>query len=70
MLGILKTEFEFRLPRGYIDAAGDLHTDGVMRLATAGDELLPLKDPRVRQNPAYLRSFYCLASLRALGRST
>lgn len=51
---MLKTEFEFRLPKGYVDAEGDLHTDGVMRLATAADELLPIKDPRVRQNEAYL----------------
>ncbi len=51
---MLKTEFEFRLPKGYVDAEGDLHKDGVMRLATAADELLPIKDPRVRQNEAYL----------------
>jgi len=35
-------------------SAGTLHKDGVMRLATAADEILPLKDPRVQQNPAYL----------------
>lgn len=51
---MLKTEFEFRLPKGYVDADGNLHADGVMRLATAADELLPIKDPRVRQNEAYL----------------
>jgi hypothetical protein len=51
---MLKTEFEFRLPKGYVDGEGNLHTDGVMRLATAADELLPMKDPRVRQNEAYL----------------
>lgn len=50
----MKTEFEFRLPKGYVDADGNFHTDGVMRLATAADELLPTKDPRVRQNEAYL----------------
>ncbi|MEG0338370.1 MAG: phage tail assembly protein [Oscillospiraceae bacterium] len=48
------TEFEFDLPRGYIDAAGTLHKHGVMRLATAADEVLPLRDPRVVQNPGYL----------------
>jgi hypothetical protein len=48
------TEFEFVLPRGYIDAAGVLHRHGAMRLATAGDEILPLRDPRVQQNAAYL----------------
>jgi hypothetical protein len=50
----LRTEFEFDLPRGYLDASGALHRHGVMRLATARDELLPLHDDRVRENPAYL----------------
>ncbi len=50
----LRTEFEFDLPRGYLDASGTLHKQGVMRLATARDELLPLHDDRVRENPAYL----------------
>lgn len=49
-----QTEVEFTLPRGYMDESGMLHQDGVMRLATAGDEILPLKDPRVQSNPAYL----------------
>jgi hypothetical protein len=50
----LRTEFAFQLPRGYVDAAGTVHRDGVMRLATARDELVPLRDDRVRENPAYL----------------
>jgi hypothetical protein len=50
----LQTEYEFVLPKGYIDREGDLHRSGVMRLATAADEILPMKDPRVKQNPAYL----------------
>jgi hypothetical protein len=49
-----QTEIEFALPRGYMDADGTLHRDGVMRLATAADEILPLKDARVQSNPAYL----------------
>jgi hypothetical protein len=49
-----QTEVEFTLPKGYPDGDGALHRDGVMRLATAADEILPLKDPRVQQNPAYL----------------
>lgn len=48
------TEFEFVLPRGYVDMEGTIHRDGVMRLATAADEILPLKDSRVQANPAYL----------------
>lgn len=50
----LRTEFPFTLPRGYVDAAGTVHREGVMRLATARDELIPLRDDRVRENPAYL----------------
>jgi hypothetical protein len=50
----LVTEFPFVLPRGYVDSAGTVHRDGVMRLATARDELVPLRDDRVRENPAYL----------------
>jgi hypothetical protein len=51
---VLQTEFEFTLPRGFVDEHGTRHRDGVMRLATAADEILPLKDPRVQGNPAYL----------------
>jgi hypothetical protein len=50
----LQTEFSFELPRGYVDEAGTLHRDGSMRLATARDELAPLVDLRVKDNPAYL----------------
>lgn len=48
------TEFEFTLPRGFLDAAGTIHREGRMRLATALDEIEPLHDPRVRANPGYL----------------
>jgi len=51
---VLQTEYEFHLPVGYVDGEGNLHRDGVMRLATAADEILPLRDPRVRANEAYL----------------
>jgi hypothetical protein len=50
----LRTEFAFVLPRGYVDDAGTVHRNGSMRLATARDELVPLRDDRVRENPAYL----------------
>lgn len=50
----LRTEFPFTLPRGYVDASGTVHRDGVMRLATARDELVPLRDDRVRENAAFL----------------
>ena len=50
----LRTEFAFVLPRGYVDESGTVHREGVMRLATARDEILPQRDPRVRENEAYL----------------
>jgi hypothetical protein len=50
----MNTEFAFTLPRGYVDAAGAVHRDGVMRLATARDEIEPLRDAEVRRNEAYL----------------
>jgi hypothetical protein len=51
---LLRTEFDFELPRGFIDGQGQVHKTGTMRLATARDELLPLMDDRVRRNGAYL----------------
>ena len=50
----LRTEFEFVLPRGYVDSSGTVHRHGVMRLATARDELIPLYDDRVRDRPEWL----------------
>jgi hypothetical protein len=51
---MFQTEFEFTLPCGFLDEEGTLHREGVMRRATAADEILPLKDPRVQKNEAYL----------------
>src|SRR6266850_1458332 len=51
---MMQTEFSFTLPMGYSDSEGNLHKEGVMRLATAFDEIAPLKDSRVQNNPAYL----------------
>jgi hypothetical protein len=50
----LQTEFAFELPKGYVDEDGTPHRRGIMRLATARDEIMPLRDPRVRDNEAYL----------------
>ncbi|MBE7385025.1 MAG: hypothetical protein F6J95_026890 [Leptolyngbya sp. SIO1E4] len=50
---MIQTEFEFTLPKGYLDGDGNLHRKGVMRLSTAMDEIVPLRDPRVKSNPAY-----------------
>ena len=52
--GPLRTEFSFVLPRGYVDEQGVVHREGLMRLATARDEINPVRDPRVRENEAYL----------------
>jgi hypothetical protein len=51
---MFQTEHEFTLPFGFVDEDGTLHRDGVMRLATAADEIEPLRDARVQKNPAYL----------------
>jgi hypothetical protein len=66
----LRTEFEFELPRGYVDSAGVLHRRGAMRLATARDELVPLHDDRVRENPAYLTVVLLARVLTRLGTLT
>ncbi len=51
---LLQTEYEFELPYGYADESGTLHKRGIMRLACAADEILPMSDIKVQQNPAYL----------------
>ncbi|MFL6712410.1 MAG: phage tail assembly protein [Sulfurifustis sp.] len=51
---MFQTEYEFTLPCGFLDEEGNLHKEGVMRRATAADEILPLKDPRVVKNEAYV----------------
>ncbi len=71
-----KTEYSFELPRGYVDEDGNLHKTGIMRLATAADEVLPLRDQRVQQNPGYLsiillaRVVTKLGSLRGIDTKT
>ena len=50
---MFSTEFEITLPKGYLDPDGNLHRKGIMRLSTAIDEIAPLRDPRVKSNPAY-----------------
>jgi hypothetical protein len=53
-MSVLVVEHEFELPKGYVDSEGTLQRRGVMRLATAADEILPMRDPRVQSLPAYL----------------
>jgi len=64
----LRTEFPFILPRGYVDPAGVVHRDGVMRLATAKDEIIPQRDPRVRENESYLTVLLLSRVITKLGR--
>jgi len=63
----LQTEYAFTLPRGYVDSDGVVHRDGVMRLATARDEIYPQSDPRVRENPAYLSVLLLTRTITKLG---
>jgi hypothetical protein len=65
-----QTEIDFELPRGYVDSAGTLHRRGAMRLATAADEILPLRDPRVVQNEAYLTVIVLSRVITRLGALT
>lgn len=64
----LRTEFPFLLPRGYVDTTGTVHRDGVMRLATAKDEIVPQRDPRVRENESYLTVLLLSRVITRLGR--
>jgi hypothetical protein len=66
----MQTEIAFTLPRGYIDEAGTVHRDGTMRLATARDEIEPLRDPEVRQNQAYLSVLLVARTITRLGGVT
>ncbi|MGB3438557.1 MAG: phage tail assembly protein [Actinophytocola sp.] len=63
----LRTEYPFTLPRGYVDEAGRLHRDGVMRLATARDEITTQSDQRAKQNPAYLTVLLLERTVTVLG---
>lgn len=65
-----QTEVKFTLPKGYLDEHGTLHKEGVMRLATAGDEILPMRDPRVQSNPAYLTVIVLARVITKLGSLT
>jgi hypothetical protein len=66
----LQTEFEFTLPKGYVDAEGTLHCEGAMRLATAMDEIAPLRDARVKANEAYLSVVVLSRVITRLGKVT
>ena len=64
---MFETEFKFTLPKGFLDMNGTLHREGVMRLANAGDEIIPLRDPRVQQNPGYLSIIILSRVIKRLG---
>ncbi len=67
---LLQTEFEFTLPKGYVDGEGNLHRSGTMRLSTALDEIAPLRDPRVKANQAYLSVVVLSRVITRLGTIT
>jgi hypothetical protein len=64
----LQTEFEFTLPKGYVDTDGNLIREGTMRLATAMDEIAPLRDARVKANQAYLSVVVLSRVITRLGK--
>ena len=64
---MLQTEFPFTLPMGYVDEEGNIHREGVMRLATAMDEIAPMRDPRVRAKEAYLTIMLLARVITRLG---
>ena len=66
----MRTEIEFTLPRGYVDSNGTLHQTGTMRLATARDEIEPLREVEVRQNSAYLTVLLLARTVTRLGTIT
>ncbi|MEU9704469.1 hypothetical protein [Streptomyces sp. NPDC047981] len=66
----MKTEYPFVLPRGYVDSEGRVHREGLMRLATARDEIAPQVDPKVQQNPAYLTVLLLSRTVTRLGSVT
>ena len=63
----LQTEYPFTLPKGYVDEHGALHRTGTMRLATARDEIEPLRDPRVKENDAYASVIVLARVITGLG---
>ncbi len=63
----LQTEFEFVLPRGYVDGTGAVHQSGTMRIARARDEIYPQSDQRVRENPSYLSVILLTRTITKLG---
>lgn len=63
----IMTRYPFVLPRGYVDERGTVHREGVMRLATARDEIASQGDPRVRQNPVYLSVLLLARTVTRLG---
>jgi|SRR5262245_17287649 len=66
----MQTEIAFTLPRGYVDERGVVHREGTMRLATARDEIEPLRDVQVRQNEAYLSVLLLARTVTRLGEIT
>ncbi len=68
MSAVFETTVEFELPRGYVDKGGEIHKKGIMRLANAADEIIPLNDTRVKMNPGYLSVLLLERVIEKLGK--
>ena len=66
----MRTEIPFTLPRGYVDESGVTHREGTIRLATARDEIEPLRDAEVRRNEAYLSVLLLARTVTRIGDIT
>src|SRR5271154_3378606 len=66
----MQTEVAFTLPRGYVDPRGNVHREGIMRLATARDEIEPLRSVEVRENQAYLSVLLLARAVTRIGDET
>ena len=66
----MQTEIEFTFPRGYVDERGNVHREGTMRLATARDEIEPMREIEVRQNQAYLAVLLLSRTITRVGEIT
>ncbi|NUM35427.1 MAG: hypothetical protein HUU50_12840 [Candidatus Brocadiae bacterium] len=69
-MDLVQTEFDFVLPIGYVDASGNLHQKGKMRLATAADEIYPARDSKVQSNSSYLPVVLLSRVITSLGSIT
>jgi len=66
----IHTEFDFTLPKGLLDAEGNLHRQGLMRLATAKDEIIVQKNRAAQENTVYAAIVMLSQVITRLGNLT